>query len=57
MTVKGTIEEINDVLQYFRPGFPNQNLAALMTNECFYILNGVPVKIILMPKGDTDAAV
>lgn len=57
MTVKGTIEEINDVLQYFRPGFPNQNLAALMTNECFYILNGVPVKIILTSKGDTDAAI
>ena len=47
MIVLGSIDEINDTIQYFKPGFPRQNLETLKANECFYILNGVPVKIIL----------
>lgn len=54
MIVLGSINEINDILQYFKPGFPRQNLETLKANECFYILNGVPIKIILPQEEHND---
>ena len=57
MFVQGTIEEINDVIQYFKPGFPIQNLESLNRNECFYVLNQVPVKIILEKERKKHASV
>ena len=47
MTVITTIEELNSVIQHFSPKYPRQNLESIESNECFYVLNSVPVKIIL----------
>ncbi len=47
MTVTGTSEEINNVIQGISPGFPRQNLESIGSGECYYYLNGVDVKIEL----------
>lgn len=47
MTIIASVEEINRVLECINPKFPKQNLASLKTNECFYIMNEVPVRILL----------
>ena len=47
MTITGTIEEINHVLHFLRPDFQKQNLESIESGECFYIMNGVEVKIII----------
>lgn len=47
MQVVGTLDELNRVIEYFNPKYPKQNLSTLKSNECFYILNQVPVNIIL----------
>jgi malic enzyme len=50
MTVIATIDEINNVLQYFNPNFPKQNLEIIRTNECFYSLNSVGVEVVIVNK-------
>lgn len=50
MIVHATVEELNNVIQHFNPKYPKQNLQTLEANECFYILNSVPVKIVLTDK-------
>lgn len=47
MTVIGSSEEINRVLQSVNPGFPRQNLESIGSGECYYYLNGIDVKIEL----------
>ncbi len=47
MTVIGSIDEINEVLQFLRPGFPRQNLESIKSNNCFYVFNEVPVEIVI----------
>ena len=47
MQVIGTLDELNRVLEYLNPRYPKQNLDTLKSNECFYILNQVPVNIII----------
>ena len=54
MTVIGTIQEINDVLEFFNPRYPKQNLETIKTNECFYVLNQVGVNVIIQEKGEYD---
>lgn len=57
MTVLGTVDEINEVIQYFRPGYPRQNLESLEANQCFYILNEVPVEIVIYKNFDVKECV
>lgn len=45
MTVTGTAEEINNVIQGINPNFPRQNMESIQTDECCYIINGTTVKI------------
>lgn len=52
MTVIGTIQEINDVLDFFNPRFPKQNLETIKTNQCFYVLNSVGVEVIIQNEED-----
>ncbi len=52
MTVIGTIQEINDVLDFFNPRFPKQNLETIKTNQCFYVLNSVGVEVIIQSEED-----
>lgn len=47
MTILASVEEINRVLECINPRYPKQNLNTIKSNECFYFLNEVPVKIIL----------
>lgn len=47
MTVLGTVDEINKVLRHFNPNYPRQSLQNIETNSCFYVLNGVPVEILI----------
>lgn len=54
MTMTGTSEEINNVLQGISPGFPRQNLESIQTDECCYIINGTTVKINIV-RDDHDA--
>lgn len=46
MTVIGTVEEINNVLQCINPEFPEQHLENIESGECCYVMNGVTVTII-----------
>lgn len=48
VTVIGTAEEINNVIQGISPGFPRQNLESIQTDECCYIINGTTVKIVIV---------
>lgn len=45
MTIIGTVEETNRVLECINPKFPRQNLESIQTDECCYILNGTTVMI------------
>ena len=54
MTVIGTAEEINNVIQCISPGFPRQNLESIQTDECCYIINGTTVMIKIV-RDDHDA--
>lgn len=47
MTIIGSVEEINRVLECINPRYPMQNLKTIKSNGCFYVLNEVPVEIIL----------
>lgn len=47
MTVIGTVAEINAVLWHFNPNYPMQSLNNIESNDCFYVLNGVPVEILV----------
>lgn len=47
MTIIGTVDEINRVLECINPRYPKQNLKTIKSNECFYVMNEVPVEIIL----------
>ena len=47
LIVIGTVDQINAVLQHFNPKFPKQNLDSLEKNDCYYILNGVAVEVII----------
>ena len=53
MTVIGTVDEINDVIEYFNPNFPRQNLENIKSNQCFYVLNSVGVNVII-DEGDAS---
>ena len=50
MIIFASPNEINDTLQYFKPGFPEQHLENA-GEECFYIFNEVPVFIRLIENG------
>lgn len=50
MFIFGSENEINDVIQYFKPGFPQQHLGNA-GKECFYVFNEVPVFIRLIENG------
>lgn len=52
MTVKGTPEEIRRAILCINPDFPAPDLTSIGSGECFYILDGVAVKIEL--EGVTD---
>ena len=54
MTVNGTAEEINNVIQGINPDFPRQNLESIQTDECCYILNGTTV-LIKIVRDEHDA--
>lgn len=54
MIVQASIDEINDVIEYFNPKYPKQNLETLETNRCFYVLNQVPVEIIIKKENKKD---
>ena len=54
MTVIGTVDEINAVLRHFNPKYPMQRLEVLNTNECFYSLNGVGVKVVIVEDKEND---
>ena len=54
MTVIGTVDEINAVLRHFNPKYPMQRMEIIKTNECFYSLNGVGVKVILVEEEEND---
>lgn len=47
MTVLGSVDEINNVLRHFNPNYPKQSLQNIESNDCFYVLNGVPVEILI----------
>lgn len=47
MIVIGTVDQINKVLQCINPNFPFQGLDILEKNDCYYVMNGVGVEIIL----------
>lgn len=47
MTVIGTVEEINQVLECINPAYPRQNLENIKSNHCVYVLNQTVVEIIL----------
>lgn len=47
MTVIGTREEINDVLQGINPQYPKQNLDGIEW-ECCYSINGVNILLFLV---------
>ena len=47
MTVKGTPEEIRRAILCIDPSFPAPDLTILAPGECFYILDGVAVRIEL----------
>lgn len=47
MTVIGTVAEINAVLWHFNPNYPMQSIQNIESNDCFYVLNGVPVEILI----------
>ena len=50
MFIFASPNEINDVVEYFRPGFPKQHLESI-EKECFYVFNEVPVCLRLIPNG------
>ena len=54
MTVIGTVDEINAVLRHFNPKYPMQRMEIMKTNECFYSLSGVGVKVILVEDEEND---
>ena len=35
------------MIEYFNPTFPRQNLENIKTNQCFYVLNSVGVKVLI----------
>lgn len=47
VVIIGTIEGINNVLQCINPGYPRQNLENLEKNDCFYVMNGTPLEIVI----------
>ena len=51
MIVFGSENEINDVLRYFRPNFPEQHFGEI-NSECFYVINEVPITIGLIKNGE-----
>ena len=53
MTVIGTANEINAVLQCISPGFPRQNLESIGSGECRYIMNGTEV-VIFIAREETE---
>ena len=53
MTVIGTVEEINNVIQCINPGFPRQNLESIGSGECRYVMNGTEV-VIFIAREETE---
>lgn len=47
MIVIGTVEQINTVLQCINPSYPYQDLNILEKNDCYYVMNGVGVEVII----------
>lgn len=47
LIVIGTVEQINAVLQCINPNYPYQDLNNLEKNDCYYVMNGVGVEVII----------
>lgn len=47
LLVIGSVEAINRVLKSINPNYPRQNLENLEKNDCYYVMNGVNIEIIV----------